>query len=180
MSGQILIEHRHEPVFRIIRVNWTDPLDASFSQSSGDNRWNTGHFPALYCCCSEVVAKAVAEDVFAYTGVNLSDLQPEYRPQVVRISWSGDVVDVISAQGIQGVGLPIGYPAGADKSQTRNLAEQWVRDGSEGVVCRSASMMKKGLSNWNGVHEPWGELAVFVSEAKTRPSLISRVDLDLS
>ena len=110
----------------------------------------------------------------------MSDLQSEYRPQVARISWSGDVVDVISAQGIQGVGLPIGYPAGVEKSQTRSLAEQWVKDGSEGVVSRSASMMKKGFSNWNGDHEPWGELAVFVFKAKTRPSLISRHDLDLS
>jgi len=180
MTGQILFTHNHEPVFRVIRKNWGDPLDASFSQNNNNNRWNTGDFPALYCCCSEDVAVAVAEDVFAYAGVNLSDLQPEYRPQVARISWSGDVVDVISVKGIQGVGLPIGYPAGVEKSQTRNLAEQWVKDGSEGVVSRSASMMKKGFSNWNGDHEPWGELAVFVSKVKTRPSLMSRHDLDLS
>ncbi len=180
MSGQILIPHNHDPVFRVIRKNWGDPLDASFSQNNTDNRWNTRDFPALYCCCSEQVAVAVAEDVFANAGVNLSDLQPEYRPQVARISWTGDVVDIITAKGIEGVGLPIGYPVGVDKSQTRNLAEQWVKNGSEGVVCRSASMLKKGFSNWNGNHEPWGELAVFVSKAKTRPSLMSRHDLDLS
>ncbi len=180
MSGQILLSHNHDPVFRVIRKNWGDPLDASFSKNSIDNRWNTGDFPALYCCCSEDVAVAVAEDVFAYAGINLSDLQPEFRPQVAQITWSGEVVDVISAEGIQGVGLPIGYPAGVDKSHTRNLSKQWVRDGSEGVVCRSASMMKKGFSTWNGDHKPWSELAVFTSNVKIRPSLISRADLDLS
>ena len=180
MTGQIFFTHNHEPVFRVIRKNWGDPLDASFSQNNTDNRWNTRDFPALYCCCSEVVAVAVAEDVFEYAGVNVSDLQPEYRPQIARISWSGDVMDVISEEGIHGIGFPIEYPAGVDKSQTRNLAEQWIRDGSEGVVCRSASMMKKGFSTWNGDHKPWSELAVFPSNVKIRPSLISRADVDLS
>ena len=79
MSGQILISHNHDPVFRVIRKNWGDPLDASFSQNNADNRWSTVDFPALYCCCSEQGSVAVAEDVFAYAAVHLSDLQPEYR-----------------------------------------------------------------------------------------------------
>lgn len=179
MTRQILFTHNHEPVIRVIRKNWGDPLDASFRQNNTDNRWNTGDFPALYCCCSEDVAVAVAEDVFANAGVNLSDLQPEYSPQGARISWTGDVVDIITAKGIEGVGLPIGYPVGVDTSQTRNLAEKWARDGSEGVVSRSASMMKKGFFNWNGDHEPWGELAVFVTMAKTPPNLQSRENLEI-
>jgi len=180
MSGRISIEHNHEPVFRVIRVNWEDPLDTSFSQNSSDNRWNSKNFAALYCCCSEPVAVAVAEDVFAYAGVDLSDLQPEYRPQVAEISWSGNVVDVISEEGIEAIGFPLRYPADIRKSQTRDLAVEWFRDGSEGVVCRSASMMKKGFSEWRGQHELWSELAVFVTNTKTSPRLISRRNLELS
>ena len=180
MISPISIEHTHEPVLRVVRASWPDPLDVSFSQSNSENRWNTTDFPALYCCCSEPVAIAVAEDIFRLAGVDISDLQPAYRPQKVEISWSGNVVDVISGEGIQAIGFPSDYPKGVDKSQTRALAAEWFRSENEGVVCRSASLMRKGLMNWNGKHEQWSELAIYSSKSKVAPRMINRSNLALS
>jgi len=74
MSSSLAFQHNHEPIYRVVRANWRDPLDATFSQNSVDNRWNTKTFSALYCCCSEPVMIAVAEDILGYAGVDLSDL----------------------------------------------------------------------------------------------------------
>jgi RES domain-containing protein len=175
----ISIDHVHEPVLRVVRTSWTDPLDVSFSQQKVDNRWNTPTFPALYCCCSEPVAVAVAEDVLNYAGVVVADLQPEYRPQKVAISWSGHVVDVISEEGLKSIGLPSEYPVAVSKDRTRTLAEQWIGADEEGIVCRSASLSKKGFAGWVGSHEPWGELTIFTSAAKIAPKVVGRTDLEI-
>ena len=58
--------HRHRPVYRVVRADWEDPLDASFSRRRPDRRWNTADFGALYCCCSEAVARAVAQASFEW------------------------------------------------------------------------------------------------------------------
>ena len=158
----------------MVRASWVDPLDVSFSQSSPDNRWNTNKFPALYCCCSEQVAVAVAEDILGFAAVDLSDLQPEFLPQKAEISWSGKIVDVISDEGLKTIGFPSDYPKNVEKSQTQSLAEAWFANQVEGVVCRSVSLMKKGFTNWKGGHEPWSELAVYSSKAKSTPKLLSR------
>jgi RES domain-containing protein len=179
VTATISIQHTHEPVLRVIRAGWANPLDASFSQTNATNRWNTNRFPALYCCCSESVAIAVAEDVLGYAGLNVSDLQPDYRPQKVEISWSGNVVDVISEEGIKAIGFPSNYPNGVNKLQTRALAEEWFESENEGVVCRSASLSAKGLTKWSGKHEQWSELAIYTSKAKVAPKFLSRSTLKL-
>ena len=58
------VVHNHVPIFRVVRRGWPDPADAKFSQLSRvDNRWNTPGFPALYCCCSETVARAIMREI---------------------------------------------------------------------------------------------------------------------
>jgi hypothetical protein len=109
--------------------------------------------------------------------VDRSDLQPEYRPQLVQIGWSGNVVDVVTADGVNTAGFPPNYPAGVSKSQTRKLAEEWFAARADGVVCRSASMQRKGFLNWIGIHENWSEVAIFVDNVATKPAQISRTDL---
>jgi len=74
-------EHDHTPVQRVVRRGWSDPLDASFSQRRPDRRWNTQDFPALYCCCSVRVARAVALDIFRVAGLELEDLHPPPSPR---------------------------------------------------------------------------------------------------
>ena len=177
MSTPLFFDHIHQPIFRVVRAGWPDALDASFSKTKIDNRWNTENFAALYCCCSGQVANDVAEDILNYAGVDRSDLQPDYRPQLISIGWSGNVVDVVTADGVSTAGFPPTYPAGIDKSQTRKLAEEWFVASADGVVCRSASMQRKGFSNWTGNHENWSEVSIFVDNAVTKPIQINRTDL---
>jgi hypothetical protein len=170
----LTVEHAHEPIYRVIRQDWVDPLDASFSQRAIDNRWNTAEFPALYCCCSEAVARAVTLDIFRMSGVELDDLQLAYRPQLVEISWTGRVVDVASPEGIEASQLPPEYPQLVAKWQTRRMAAVWHRSGNEGVLSRSASLERLRFSAWTGSHARWGEIALFARNWNTGPMLLSR------
>lgn len=166
--------HRHQPVYRVVRAGWGDPLDASYSRRAPDRRWNTPDFPALYCCCSETVARAVVHDVFRLAGVLAEDLQPHARPQLVEIGWSGEVVDVVSEQGVEAARFPAGYPVGVDREATRAAAERWQAAGSQGVCARSASLARRGVSSWRGDHSRFGELAIFVDNADAVPVLRRR------
>lgn len=179
MSGYPGIDHNHTPLYRVVRAGWVDPLDASYSQSRPDNRWNTREFPALYCACSELVARAVTLDVFRLAGVEPGDLQAAARPQLVEIGWQGRVVDMISPEGIAAGGFPETYPADVAKAATRRQASVWHGAGAAGIVCRSASVYRQGLRQWLGAHERWGELAIFPVNSGTAPVLRRRrEDLD--
>ena len=174
MSG-IQVEHDHEPLYRMVRASYADPLDASFSRVKVDNRWNPPDgFAALYACCSERVARAVALDLYQYAGIVLEDLQPAARPHLAEVGWSGRVIDVASVEGVAAAGFPPSYPTGIDYSQTQPKALEWHAAGSEGVVCRGASIDRLGLSDWTGPHPSWGEVAIFVENAATSPRLIRR------
>lgn len=179
MNACSWVDHRHAPVYRVVRAGWVDPLDASFSRQRPDNRWNTPEFPALYCACSELVARAVVLDVFRLAGVELADLQAAACPQLVEVAWQGRVVDMISPDGIAAAGFPAAYPAGVLKETTRRQALVWHSAGAEGIVCRNASLYRQGLRQWLGPHERWGELAIFRANSGTAPALRRRrEDLD--
>lgn len=170
----MLIPHGHEPVYRVARAGWDDPLDVSHSQRRSDNRWNTPEFPALYACCSETVARAVTLDVFRVYALVLDDLPASIRPQLVELGWQGEAVDVASAEGVAQAGFPPTYPEGAPREATQRAAGTWHQEGREGVVCRSASLARRGFSGWQGSHEAWGELAIFVRNARHQPRLLRR------
>ena len=176
MIAPAVVEHRHTPLYRVIRRSWPDPLDSAFSRQRPDNRWNTGDYPALYCCCSQPVARAVTLDLFRVAGVELSDLRASVRPQLIEIAWEGRVADMISPQGIASAGFPERYPDGVDKAATRQAAAGWHAAGLEGVVCRSASLGRRGFRNWQGTHERWSEVAVFVRNSPVAPALMRRRD----
>jgi RES domain-containing protein len=171
------MNHTHQPVYRVLRAGWSDPLDASFSQGArAGNRWNNPDFPALYCCCSERVARAVVLDVFRLYQVDPRDLQPDIQPQLIELSWAGDVVDISSAEGIRRAGFPADYPHGVTKHQTRQAGSAWHSSGAHGVVCRSASLARLTFSKWEGEHQPWSELAVFTLNSPQLPRLLRRRD----
>jgi hypothetical protein len=176
MTASRLLEHTHQPAYRVVRRGWVDPLDGAYSQTRAGNRWNTAEFPALYCCCSERVARAVTLDVFRAAGIVLEDVQPAYQPQLVEVSWTGRVADVASAEGVGAAGLPPEYPAGVSKGLTRDLAIAWHGAGIEGVLCRSASLAGMGFSAWSGDHEPWAELVIFTQNCQRPPRLLKRRD----
>lgn len=174
MSGPAVIEYRGRPVYRVVRRNWSDPLDDSFSRRQTTNRWNTPDFAALYCCSSEAVARAVTLDLFRMVGVELTDLRPEIRPQLTEIEWEGTVVDMCSAEGVTAAGFPPEYPSGVPVRMTQRAATVWHEDGREGVVCRSASLARLGFDRWSGAHERWSEVAIFGDNAVIRPRLRAR------
>ena len=169
--------HDHVPVFRVVRRGWVDELDTSYSQRPDvDNRWNTPDFPALYCCCSEPVARAIVRDVFRLTGADIADLQEAYRPQLVEIDWNGEVIDVVTLEGVLLAGFSEDYPHGTPHSDTQEKAAQWHAAGGAGVVCRSASLARLGFQAWRGDHAGWSELAIYTQNAKVRPAKRRRRD----
>jgi len=178
MSGVGAVDHDHAPVFRVLRAGHTNPLDVSHSRAR-PGRWNTPDFPALYSCCSETSAKAVARDRFNLAAVALDDLQPDAHPQLFELEWRGSVADVASPEGLSAAEFPASYPEGAPRERTQLRAAEWRRDGLQGVVCRSASLFRLGFSDWSGDHARWGELAIFVDIAQTQVTLRrKRADLD--
>lgn len=178
MNPPTVVRHQHAPVFRVLRAGHSDPLDGTQSRRR-PGRWNTADYPALYCCCSELTAKAVAQDRFNLAAVDLADLQPEAFPQLFELDWAGSVVDVASSVGIAAAGFSPSYPEGVSHEETKPRAAQWHQDGLEGVVCRSASLSRLGFSGWSDDCQLWGELAVFTERAQLRPALRrERSDLD--
>jgi len=165
----IRVLHDHVPVYRVVRQGHRNALDASFSQTSNDNRWNTREFPVLYCCCGIRVARAIVRDLFRFAGVESSELRAGWRPKLVAIEWSGEVVDASSSKGLAAARLAPDYPLGADRARTRALAVRWREAGCEGVVARSASLFKLGVRRFEGDHAEWSELAIFIDVAKTAP-----------
>jgi len=173
VSRPRVVTHDHQPLYRIVRANWTDPLDASFSQTVRDNRWNTPAFPALYCCCSLRVARAVALYRLRRVGALLDDLAPGARPRLVEIGWQGDVIDAASAAGVAAAGFPDAYPRGVTVEATQSAAARWHETGKEGVVCRSHALAEMAsIDAWNGDHIPWGEVAIFPRHARVAPRRI--------
>jgi RES domain-containing protein len=173
----ITLLHAH-PIFRVVQARWRDATDASHSQTRTDNRWNTTKFPALYCCCSVPVARAVALDLFQAASVLVEDLQPEVRPALAKLSWAGQVVDVASENGVTVAGFPPTYPQGVNKEHTRRAASQWHELGHEGVVFRSASLWRRERkrASWEGGHEQWSEVAIFPLKAANQAREEGRED----
>jgi len=128
----------------------------------------------LYCSCSERVARAIVRDLFRLARLELADLQESMLPQLVEVTWQGDVVDVASPNGIQSAGFSPDYPIGVNKEKTRVAARRWHNDGAGGVSARSASMMRLGFRLWDGFHSSWSETAIFVNNAPAKPVLLRR------
>jgi hypothetical protein len=141
-----------------------------------NNRWNTPSFPALYCCCSEIVARAIVRDIFRYAAVDLADLQETAQPQLVEIQWSGEPIVMVSEAAIAAAGFSLDYPIGSHHTETQGMATKWHRDGAAGVLCRSASLARLGYIDWTGDHARWSELAIYTDNSTMRPSVMKRRD----
>src|SRR5260370_10538878 len=110
MTPALLVAHTHVPLYRVVRRRWPDPLDASHSRGeTADSRWNTPEFAALYCCCSEIVARAVTRDLYRMAAIDAADLQDDMLPDLVELSWAGEVADMASAAGVATAGFPDQY-----------------------------------------------------------------------
>ncbi len=175
MKKPLVLDHTRQPLYRVVRRGWKHPLDASYSRLNVRHRWNTEDYPALYCCATAAVARAVTMDIFRYAGIVADDLRPELHPQLVEITWQGTLVDVATAKGVRAAGLPSTYPEGVSREDTQAAAARWHEDGAEGVACRSASLHRLRFSRWTGDYTYWSELAIFTDNAKRPPKLLRRV-----
>lgn len=175
MSGEVILKHVHLPLYRVLGGGRRDPLDTSGSLS-GSRRWNTPLFPALYTCCSEHTARAVARDRMNIAAVDLEELQVEARPVLFELEWRGEVVDVVSEEGVRAAGFSPTYPTDTPHRETQPKATDWYTRKREGVACRSASLMRLGFSNWTADHAAWGELAIFGEAKQSKVTLRRRRD----
>ncbi len=112
--------------------------------------------------------------IFRSAGIELEDLQPAVRPQIAEIGWHGEVVDLVTEEGVSVAGFAADYPLGADRTATRSAAVRWHASAAEGVCARSASLARHGYSAWSGDHRRFGELAIYVWNAAVRPVLLRR------
>jgi RES domain-containing protein len=167
------LDWTREPIFRVVRRGWKNPIDTSYSRTA-NHRWNTPDFEALYCCASAKVARAVTLDIFRTAGVVIEDLRPEVRPQLVELAWQGRVVDVATAEGVRAAGFPVKYPQDVGRESTQAAGARWYGSGAEGVICRSASLERLRFSAWAGDYAIWSEIAIYPANAKKMAKLLRR------
>ncbi len=172
MTAPLFIEHDHVPLYRVVRAGWPNPLDTTFSRTTG-GRWNAPEaHEVLYACCSESVARSIVADILRIGALEIGDLRPEYWPVLAELHWTGLPIDLVSAEGIIAAGFSPEYPRGVEHGDTQPYGAVWAALGAEGVLCRSASVFRINREGWLGGHEEWSELAIFVENAGIRPGLL--------
>ncbi|MGI8550516.1 MAG: RES family NAD+ phosphorylase [Dehalococcoidia bacterium] len=178
MTGPLQVHHSHLPLYRVVRRAWLDPLDSSYSRRQPDNRWNPPNaFPVFYTACSERVARAVTQERYQALGLEFDEIQSDWQPQLVEISWTGDVVDLASSEGITVAGFPPESPEEVEFHKTQPKALQWYASGEQGIVCRSASLARvRPNKDWSGSCASWGEVAIFTDNAGQAARVIRRRD----
>lgn len=100
---------------RVADPDWDNPLDGSYSARFG-GRWNPpGSFPVCYLNHDLATAKANARlflgDRLAGMPFTVDDLDPDELPVLVDTDVAdAEFVDVVTAAGCRGAGLPTTYP----------------------------------------------------------------------
>ena len=130
---------------RLADPTWSDPLDPTFAQHLGQ-RWNPPRsFPTLYLNEDVVTARLNLRGFIADWPYEPEDLRPDTAPVLVgaTLPRAQRVADAHSPAGVAALGLPAGYPVGADGSPVPHDACQPVgaavhHAGLRGVRCRSA------------------------------------------
>ena len=126
--------------FRVVDPDWSDPADTTFSRAAG-GRWNPpATFGALYLNSNESVAAANARARHAKRAIQLFDLLPEFRPQLVTFTISDiDVLDALTSLGIADIGFAESFPFGVSWDACQSVALQAHEAGLRGVAARSAA-----------------------------------------
>lgn len=126
--------------FRVVDPAWSDPSDTTFSRAAG-GRWNPpGTFGALYLNATESVAAANARARHAKRAIQLFDLLPECRPQLVTFTVAKIAVcDAMTSPGIADVGFAESFPFGVSWDACQSVAVGARDAGLRGVAARSAA-----------------------------------------
>ena len=132
----------------------------------GPSRWNTGAFPALYCCLAKNVATSVRLDLYDVDVDEARNIDPLNMPVLIEFRWSGSLFDLTTETGLQSVDLLADYPEGhsdrGGSDTTRTIATDLYDNGNHGLVCRSASCFRLGNhNNWDGSSHDWSEVAIW-------------------
>jgi RES domain-containing protein len=140
--------HRSGRYLRVADPDWDNPLDGAYSARRGA-RWNAqGSFPVCYLNRELATARANARlllDRLADLPFGFDDVDPGELPVLIGTDVDDDVVDIVTDDGCDAVGLPRSYPL----DDTRQVipwttcqpigAAAWV-DGRAGIACRSAAV----------------------------------------
>ncbi|HEY1654749.1 MAG TPA: RES domain-containing protein [Candidatus Tumulicola sp.] len=141
--------------FRVFKPGWGDPLDPAYSKSSG-GRWNApGAFGAIYLCATLEVAAANARARHAGRAIRLFDLLPSRRPSLLEVRIpDGEMLDVVSEEGVRAAGLPRGYPYGVPHERCQSVGRRaYALSELRGIACRSAAEATPGA--WAGEELAW-------------------------
>ena len=141
--------------YRVVDPRYRNPFDTAYAKAAG-RRWNPpGEFGALYLCATLAVAAANARFQFVGRAIKLFDLLPSARPELVTVDVPHlDTVDLITAGGVDAVGLPPSYPWRVPWEPCQAIAREAYGDGIAGVAARSNA--EATVTSWVGE-----ELAVF-------------------
>lgn len=124
--------------YRVVAPEWIDPLDTSYSERSG-GRWNpSGEFGALHLNANTRVAAANARARHSGRAIDLFDLLPQARPDLVELEIPTlDVVDACSTRGITALGFDERFPHGVACPACQAIARAAHSTGLPGVAARS-------------------------------------------
>jgi RES domain len=130
---------------RVANPGWDDPLSGEHSLRNG-GRWNPpGSFGVVYLNASREVARAQVRHKLEPRGVRPEDLDPSAAPVLVRTKVPDDrYVDAVTDRGLASLGLPEGYPLGADGNIVphgvcRPIGRRAREAEEHGIACRSAA-----------------------------------------
>lgn len=141
--------------YRVVDPSYLNPFDTSYAKDAG-RRWNPPtEFGALYLCATRAVAAANARFQFVGRAIKLFDLLPGARPELVTVDIPRlDVVDVVTADGVQAIGLPANYPWRVPWPPCQANAREAYANRIAGVAARSNA--EATATSWIGE-----ELAAF-------------------
>jgi RES domain-containing protein len=140
--------------YRVVDRTSIDPLDTSYSKASG-GRWNPPReFGALYLFATPSVAAANARCQFTRRAINLFDLLPAARPELVTVDVPRiSALDVVTARGVRAAGLPATYPYGVSWPPCQAIARDAYADDVPSVAARSNAEASSGRRT-NSVPHP--------------------------
>ena len=158
---------------RVAGVDWTDPLDGSYSMARG-GRWNApGAFPIVYLCATKGVARAYLSRKYHGFPYSVDEFAPGAGPDLVTTSVPhATVVDVVTPAGCTAAGLPQTYPLDATGHEVpwppcQTLGQRWWTAGEPGIACPSATLVtQEGRPQSAGEELAWFQRGILPMTAR--------------
>lgn len=129
---------------RVVKPDWSDPLDPGFARVRG-GRWNPPtSYPTLYCSADVTTARLQVERMLDGSPVTLDDLRDDaYGLIAFTLPNAQRCADAVGDEGLQSCGLPPSYPrdaqgVGIGHSVCQLIGAKIHALGLRGVWCRSA------------------------------------------